>query len=197
MTPERWESARSVLLGNDSRRVSRRAAAEAAGVTLSCLERWLARSRERRPEDEAWVWDIAEVVDVSHLSQASVLEDRLWSYALEGVPKDVYHAGEKVGRTRVHNPALAMRMLEKRDDEYVRKNKVQLDVDVRVMPAEEVFQRMVAQRRYAEVENQSAASRALSFGEEAEYRGIVDRALDADCEDVQIDAIDDVVDALS
>lgn len=84
LTPERWEIARQVLLGESDQAVSHTAAAKAAGVTPTELRAWITRSQERRPEDETWIWEIAPVAALAPERMEDALLDLLWRKAQTG-----------------------------------------------------------------------------------------------------------------
>ena len=90
-TLEQWLLARAVLCGDriKARLISDKSAATAAGVSLRTMKSWVARSRERRPEDAPFVHEIAQVWDGRHELQLDVLLDELvkmvWNSAEETV----------------------------------------------------------------------------------------------------------------
>ena len=81
LTPERWEAARKVLMGESGEGTSQEAAARAAGINRKTLRRWIKRSEERRPGDAPWVWKIAEELRRAKRAQEDRLIDALWRKA--------------------------------------------------------------------------------------------------------------------
>ena len=157
-SPEVWEEVRAVLTGEDSEGVSDRYAAQKVGVSVRDLKRWVARSREARPEDEDWVKEIAAVWDGRHSEQQGVLEDRLWESALIGVTKTETVTqdtpnGQVVTEKEKHEggsfPA-AVKLLEARGGMYAKKEVRDVNVTVK-MDASEAFRRFKAQERLGEI----------------------------------------------
>ena len=144
---ERWERAREVLAGEVGDCVSWRSAARAAGVPLSTLRGWVRRARERRDGDDPLLHGIADFVEDIDFHQSQALEDALWERAVVGAEEDVWHKGEVVGKRRVADSRLAMRLLEVRNERY-RPTKVH-EHSVRMDPGE-VYQRIVAAHRLGE-----------------------------------------------
>ena len=79
---EVWERARKVLCGEDERGCTKRLVIRETGCHLSMIESWVARSREQRPTDEAWVWEIAQLWDAMDRTQAVLLEGALMANAI-------------------------------------------------------------------------------------------------------------------
>jgi len=152
-TPEAWDRARNVLHGNDAASVSLKSAAAAAGVSLRVLKRWIARSRERRIEDDPFIHTIAEDVDAAIEEQTATLEDEAWKRALNGTPKDVYCQGIVVGQEAKHDNALLMRMLEHRDPSYRRNAEV--EVKLSLGEPQEIYARLLAGQRLAEARQEA------------------------------------------
>ena len=119
--PHKWITARKILLGEDPERVSVRSAAQAAGITITELQKWVNRSRQKNIEDEPWVHEICEVYDTAKVSQAGTLEDEAWQRALKGTPEAIVQDGEVVGHKAKHDNGLLMKMLKARDERYVDK----------------------------------------------------------------------------
>lgn len=167
LTPERWEKARAVLSGEDNTGVSFLHAARAAGVKRRTLARWIERSRERRPEDERWIWTIAEVVDAAPKMQADRLEDVLWSRAMAGWDEPVFHGGKLVGYKHKHDNRALIRLLQVRDPAY--RNPAP-QATALSMGDGEVYQRLRAQLRLDEIdvgERGRTSGERLAHGSEA------------------------------
>lgn len=150
LTPERWAAARAILCGESDTQISKAAAAAAAGIPIHHFTMWIKRSREKRPEDELWVWEIAEVFDASQELKAGRLEDVAWERAVTGWEEPVYQGGELVGhRTKTDN-ALLMKMLKRHAPEYQDQAKTQ--VNAVILSASEVYQRLFHQNRIEQIE---------------------------------------------
>ena len=144
LDPVAWTNARDVLYGKSGDKISERAAAAAAGVSIRELRAWVARSREKRVEDEPWVHLIAEEYDSAPLEQAGVLEDKLWGIAVNGVEEEVWHQGEHVGTKVKQMPSVAKDLMVARDPRYKPKPEVELNV---TMDVDEMIRRLQATAR--------------------------------------------------
>ena len=131
LTPERWEVACNLLQGLDpSGLISPRAAAAAAGVPLSTFKLWIERSREQRPDDDAWVWEIAPVYDERFAAQGEALEDVLFQRFHKGevtpiIMKDKTGNPLRIGEKVTYDNNLGLKLLRARDDRYKPAPKVQ------------------------------------------------------------------------
>ena len=139
LTPEGWEAAKSVLLGEHSHAISLTAAAKAANVSRYTLQNWIKRSREQREGDEPWVKEIAEVYDQRTEHQAGTLEDVAWKRAMTGVRQNVYYRGEVVDEKYEVDNKILMRLLEAKDEAYKKDNRNSILVGI--LPTEEILQR--------------------------------------------------------
>ncbi len=161
LTPERWAAAALILCGGDGERVSVRAAAEAAGVSISVLRGWIRRSSERRAEDEPWIWGIADEYAGFAESQGGRLEDAAWDRALNGVKKGVWHGGAKVGEEVVHDNNLLLKVLGVRDERYVDRKRSELQIT----DASDLYKRFVAVRKLAR-------ARELELAQDGEFEEV-------------------------
>ncbi len=158
LTPERWAAAALILGGGDGERVSVRAAAEAAGVSISVLRGWIRRSSERRAEDETWIWAIADEYAGFMESQGGRLEDAAWDRALNGVKKGVWHGGARVGEEIVHDNTLLLKVLGVRDERYVDRKKT----DIRISDPSDLYKRFIAVQKLSQ-------ARELEKAQDAEF----------------------------
>ena len=156
-TPERWEAAKRVLSGEDDEGVSWTAAAKAAGVSVSTLQRWVKRSQERLPEDDPLVHEIAEFCEGIDDLQGQRLEDVAWKRAVYGEDEPVYYKGERVDTKLRYDNKLLMRMLETRNPRYRTKDAT---LKIGVDDAAEIFRRLTAGKRIAEAQNEETALQA-------------------------------------
>lgn len=90
---EVWERGRKVLAGEHEGGCTARLVMRETGCSLSQVERWVERSRERLDTDEAWVWEIAELWDAMGRTQAALIEGALMDKALTGNVKVREHFG--------------------------------------------------------------------------------------------------------
>lgn len=123
LSPEAWNVAKAILTGEDAEKCSHSAAAKAAGVTLREFRAWIKRSEEQRPDDEPWVWEIAQVASVADESRADRLLDLLWKKA---------HNGDRTAITR---------LLERLDPGFKKGPAVQTNIQLN-MPSEDAKRRL-------------------------------------------------------
>ena len=139
LSPQGWQEAKEILLGNDTTKVSKTAAADAAGISLRELNQWVKRSREKHIEDEPWIWEIAEIYDNSLEAQAGRVEDELWDRAFNGTPTPIVVDGEEKGTVNKPDNRLLEKLVVARDKKYRDKSaiditgKIALDVDFEVL----------------------------------------------------------------
>ena len=118
LTIKQWETARRILHGGDARGCSVALAAKEAGVSTRVLKSFVQRSRERRVEDEPWVWEVAEDFDDSRQRQGEVLEDIAWNRVVDGTEEvRTLASGEQVTTTK-HDNRLLEKLLTKRVEDY-------------------------------------------------------------------------------
>ena len=118
LTQENWERVKQIISGENSNRVTIYAARKIIGINKSEFDAWVRRSRERVATDPHWIWEICDVVDDANSMQAQALEDKLWGWAMNGRPEEVWSKGECVGVRTKHDPNLALRLLAARDERY-------------------------------------------------------------------------------
>ena len=153
-TPERWERARKVLAGETDTRVSFAAAARAAGVKAHVLHAWINRSRDRLPDDDPLIHEMAEVVDSRKELLAGRLEDVAWKRAIHGELEPVFYKGVKVASKRKVDNRVLMRMLEaKNQEEYGRRPS---QVTIKIGDEAEIHQRLLAGLRMAQAKQELA-----------------------------------------
>lgn len=140
LTPEKWEAAKCILLGQDNTKVSLADAAAAAGVTLPALKKWIKRACSKDPSDEPWVHAIADEIEHIPESQASVLESVLWDRAINGTKETIVDKKGGVTIKTKEDNALALRLLEKRDPSYVKGQKNSVDITAR-LDVDELFEK--------------------------------------------------------
>ena len=143
-------------MGNNKEFVSKKSAAEAAGVSIWELNKWVKRSRERRVEDEPWVWEIAEVCDNALESQAGTLEDKAWNRVIEGVIAPVIHKGEITDHYRKHDNGLLMKMLRRRDENYSKPAEKPVDVNLTI-DIGDLASRIASTHRMQQIKQEEAA----------------------------------------
>ena len=161
---EQWERVRGVLAGDEENRISDRAAAKAAGVSLATVRSWVDRSRLRNPVDEPYVHEIAEVWDERHALQQGVLEDQLFHMAMNPTEEVEYGTtpdGKEVVLKRKAKGAGSLpavnRLLEARGGIYAQKGNGGVNVNVNVIrDDDEAYERFKASRRMREVEKAKA-----------------------------------------
>lgn len=158
LTPERWDTIKTILSGGDDSKVSLSAAASAAGVTQNDIKKWVIRSREKRGEDDPFIHDIAIFYDTVPELQIGKLEDTIWRRAMEGEEKIVWHKGENVGTEFVKDNKLLMRLVEVRSDKY---RKINTPIMV-VGDLEDTFKRLQAGVRLAQARVEEEDALALS-----------------------------------
>lgn len=146
-TKENWEKAWLVLSGQRGNRISKRAAAEAAGTSPQTLAAWINRSKERRPEDEPWVWEIAKQMDTLYSERGETLEDVAWDAAINGKRKDIVFQGKVAGESREQDLKHTMRMLEQYKPEYRQLENTTAEVRILLDNPEEIFKRLQAQAK--------------------------------------------------
>ncbi|MCY4642601.1 MAG: hypothetical protein OXC41_07910 [Gammaproteobacteria bacterium] len=151
-TPERWSKAKAVLSGDSDEGISFKTAARMAGVSVGVLKAWIARSRERNPEDSPEFHEIAEFYDTVDVLQAETMEDELWKLAKKGKPKKTFYMGECIATTYEKDPSLMMKLLRVRDERYQDKSPTGLTVN---MDASEIYRRLIAGKRLAEAEQEA------------------------------------------
>ena len=181
--PDGWAAAKRVLLGEDGSKVSMKAAADAAGIGIAAMRRWIDRSRQKNMEDEPWVWEIADVIDVSAVAKAGVLEDTAWDRALNGVEQDVWHQGEVVGTKRVVDSRLLVTLLKAHDPKYIERThttnvNINADIDVNDLEA-----RWLARERMKEINPELVRplrEDPITEEEKDEVKALVDSVADAD-----------------
>lgn len=150
LTPQRWMDAKAVLSGEVEGKVSKRSAAEAAGVSLQVLNQWIKRSAEQRATDDPWIHEIAEFMQAANELQAGVLEDQLWDRSVNGWQDPVFGAEGIVGYRQKYDNRLSLRMLEVRDERYKPKPKIQAS-DALLNDAGEVLRRLKAALRMKQI----------------------------------------------
>ena len=162
-TPERWEAAKTVLSGDSDEGVSMKAAARAAGVSAYTLKAWIARSRERNPDDDPSVYEIAEFYDTIDELQASRLEDDVWALAKKGKKKNIRDkkTGEILDTEYEKDAGLMMKLLKVRDEKYQDRPKAGPNIN---LDASEIFRRMIAGKRIAEAECQALEAKQNAQG---------------------------------
>ena len=149
LTPEGWAKARAILSGEDPKRVSKSAAARAAGIRVATLNAWIRRSAERLPEDEPWTYEIAEVAADMDAMQSGQLEDVAWDHAVNGVEEKIYYQGRECGTKNKFDHGLLMKLIEVRDERY--KSKPAVQNNVLVTDSAEIFRRLRAQERMKQI----------------------------------------------
>ena len=159
LTFDRWEVAREVLEGrHECGHISPRAAAREAGVSLAEFRRWIARSREKREEDEAWIHEIAQVYDTRFQVQGEEVEDTMYHRAMKGVEVEEITVAENSISTKtktVFDNKLLMRALEVRDPRYVQQRGTTINQNL-ILPdgGATIRERLLAQHRLAVAEEE-------------------------------------------
>lgn len=153
---ETWLQARRMLTGEDpDAGVSPKTVAAACGLTMHQFLALVARSRLKDPEDEVWVWDIADVYDNRYALQGQTMEDEGFRRAMKGVTETKFKIDRETGELipveeKVKlNDAFFMRHLERRDPSY-RKNVVINGDDDRDPTPDEAFNDIDKTRRLRE-----------------------------------------------
>lgn len=123
LTQDRWELAADVMRGGCLEGTSKQLAASKAGVSVRVLNGWIARSREQRPEDEPWVWDIGSEVSGFEESRARILENKLWGQAMNGVRRERISPSGEVSVEIKDDPNLITRMLGVVDERWKKDDK--------------------------------------------------------------------------
>ena len=150
LTYEGWLKAKEILLGNNPKAVSMKAAAKAAGVTPRELRLWARRAREGDPtlgDALTWAHEIPAVMDAALESQGQVMEDLIWQRAVNGTEKPVIHKGKVTDTFVEYDPRREQAILKRRNPAYsdnVQDDKPKDQVDLR-----EVFE---AYKRWQAVE---------------------------------------------
>ena len=140
-----------------------KAAAREAGVSVYILKAWIARSRERYPDDDPSIYEIAEFFDTITELQANSLEDDLWVLAKKGKEKHIRDkdTGEIIDTEYVKDPGLMVKLLKVRDEKYQDKNKGGVPIN---LDAAEIFRRLTAGRRIAEAEQKALEAKQDAQG---------------------------------
>lgn len=160
---EQWERARAVLEGDvlggwsdseDSVRpvISDKAAAAAAGVSLRVLLGWVEGSRKATEEVEPWVHDIAAVWDGRHRIQQGSVEDQLAMMAFTPTVEVTDGPEGRVTKRKGGGNLRAVELLLKARQGIYGVKPRDLNVNVRLMEAEEAWERKEAAARYVEIE---------------------------------------------
>ena len=137
LTYEGWLKAKEILLGNNPKAVSMKAAAKAAGVTPRELRLWARRAREGDPtlgDALTWAHEIPAVLDAALESQGQVMEDLIWQRAVNGTEKPVIHKGKVTDTFVEYDHRREQAILKRRDPAYsdsVQDEKPPEDVDLR------------------------------------------------------------------
>ena len=170
MTRDQWAAAREVILGEKLEvGVSKVAAAREAGVSVRELNALEKRSRERRPEDEVWVWDVAEVMDEVEKTLGGVFLDKAVERACVGVLEPVFQGGVEVGQKRKFDNGVLMRLLQRFDRSF--SPKVAKVVEAEVNGAEK--------RPFTAKESWAAVQRARNWKEASDPADPVTGRLDS------------------
>ena len=147
-TPEGWAEAKAILSGDNPDAISPKAAAKAAGVSYGEFLAIVERSRQRNPDDDQWIYEVAEIFDSKDVLQGATLEDWLWKSGGEGTPEPVFYKGELVNTKNKRDNKVALKMLEIRDKRYKPNEKL-----VPVLTEDnlaEIYRRLSAGKRLAE-----------------------------------------------
>ena len=118
LTYEGWLKAKEILLGNNPKAVSLKAAAQAAGVTPHELRLWARRAREGDPtlgDALTWAQEIPAVMDGAKESQGQVMEDLIWQRAVSGTEKPVIHKGKVTDTFVEYDPRREQAILKRRN----------------------------------------------------------------------------------
>lgn len=154
LSPERWALARTILAGESDVAVSWAAAARAAGVSVNVLRAWVERSAERNPEDDPWIYEIAEIAATRDELQSGRLEDLAWQRTVKGWKEPVFQGGIKVGTKRKRDHKLLMDLMRVRDPRY--QPKPSTVVNTLIADPHELFTRLKAATRLKQIQERGA-----------------------------------------
>lgn len=138
LTQENWRKVHYVLSGQCDDGVGLDFAAGFAGVRAKDIRAWVKRSREKYPNDEPWIHDIAVFWDEEkNKSQASRMEDELWKLAKGG------------------NQSAAARLLAVRDERYKKESKGSDNMQLDSSAIEDIFKGIAAAKRLEQVDSEA------------------------------------------
>ena len=120
MTREQWITIKEVVTGERTDTgITVRAGCNAAVCTVSEFNTLLRRSKEHRLEDEIWVWDVAETMEVVNKSRGMVFLDEMCKRAMDGWDETTSVNG------------VVVRVVRKKDNKYLERLTLHFNPDMR------------------------------------------------------------------